>query len=435
MRAAHLRPLPFMGLLAMLAFGCTTSVGADEFDVKAPAPTTNWKRDVLSTSLDVDLATNHASAVISVDASTRTGASFQIGDLAIESVRGPQGPLQYRVANGQLDVGLQAQKPAEIRVEYGFTRHKKLEGVLASGTSFTWPYFCGNVFPCKTEPADGLAFSLDVHGAPAGANVVFAPSIPADSPSYMLAWAVGDYTKVELGTTSAGRKVSVHYLPGEKATALKGTLHLVSVFDWLEQTYGEYLFGKDVGSVSAKWGAGAFGGMEHHPLWHVSSDSMGDAETHAHEAAHGWFGDGVRLECWEDLTLSEGTVSYLAARALEATAGASAGAAIWKGYEQELDSVIATEDRRALPDTCNEIDVLTDLWNSVPYMKGAFFFRALEAKVGKPALDAAIGKFYRDHKGKAARMQDLLDTLDTETGFDSKPLADGWLRSLGRPDR
>ena len=50
-----------MGLLAMLAFGCTTSVGADEFDVKAPAPTTNWKRDVLSTSLDVDLATNHAS--------------------------------------------------------------------------------------------------------------------------------------------------------------------------------------------------------------------------------------------------------------------------------------------------------------------------------------------------------------------------------------
>src|SRR5439155_6115404 len=135
--------------------------------------------------------------------------------------------------------------------------------------------------------------------------------IPADAPSYMLAWAVGDYTKVDLGTTSAGRKVSVSYLPGGKAAALAGTKHLPQYFDWLERTYGGYLFGNEVGSVSAAWGAGAFGGMEHHPFWHISNGSLGDAETHAHEAAHGWFGDGVRIACWEDLTLSEGTVSYL----------------------------------------------------------------------------------------------------------------------------
>ena len=422
-------------LLVGGAHGCTSEVGVDEFEVIAPEPTTNLNRDVLSTSLDVDLMAGHATAVISVAASTRTGASFQVGDLHIESVSGPQGPLRYRVENGQLDVGLRARAEAELRVEYRFARHSKLEGVLASGTSFTWPYFCGNVFPCKTEPADGLRFALNVHGAPAGKKLVYAPVIPADAPSYMLAWAVGDYTSIDLGTTPQGRKVSVHYLPGGEAAARKGTLKLVQVFDWLESTYGEYLFGTEVGSVSANWGSGAFGGMEHHPYWHVSSDSMGDAETHAHEAAHGWFGDGVRLACWEDLTLSEGTVSYLAARALEATAGKTAGTAVWKRYETELDAVIASEDRLALPATCNKIDVLTELWNSVPYMKGAFFYRAVEAKVGRSALDAAIGKFYRERKGKAARMQDMLDTIQAVTGFDPKPLADGWLRSLGRPDK
>jgi len=422
-------------VVALFALGCTSAVGSEELDVKALAPSVNWARDVVSTSLDVDLATNQATAILSLAPSTRTGASFRVGDLHIDGVQGPNGPLRFRVEKGQLDVGLAAQKPAEIRVAYRFERHAKLEGVLTSGTTFTWPYFCGNVFPCKTEPADGLAFTLDVHGAPAGKKVVFPASIAADAPSYMLAWAVGDYTKLDLGVTKAGRKVSVHYLPGEKSVAEKGTAHLVKVFEWLETTYGEYLFGDEVGSVSANWGAGAFGGMEHHPLWHVSSDSMGDAETHAHEAAHGWFGDGVRLQCWEDLTLSEGTVSYLAARALEATAGKAAGTAVWKRYDAELDAVLEAEDRRALPETCNTIDVLHDLWNSVPYMKGAFFYRAVEAEVGRPKLDAAIAKFYGERRGKAARMQDMLDTLDEVTGFDTKPLADAWLRSLGRPDK
>ena len=51
---------------------------------------------------------------------------------------------------------------------------------------------------------------------------------------------------------------------------------------------------------------------------------MNDEVTHAHEAAHGWFGDGIRLACWEDFVLSEGTVSYLSAHVLGQVAGADA---------------------------------------------------------------------------------------------------------------
>lgn len=423
----------FTGVLLLASMGCAPGEASDEFDVKSPAPTTNWQRDVLSTRLEVDLATDRAVATIALAPSTRTGASFEVGTLAIESVEGPTGPLAHRVVDGRLDVGLAAKQLAEIRVRYAFERTKALEGVTLGGTTFTWPTFCGNVFPCKSEPSDGQRFELAVTGAPSGVSVVFPTAIPNDAPSYMLAWAVGDYTKLDLGVTAAGRRVSVHYLPGEKTKAVRGTKHLVAAFDWLEATYGEYLYGDDVGSVSAAWGPGAFGGMEHHPLWHVAESALDDVETHVHEAAHGWFGDAVRLACWEDLTLSEGTVSYLAARALEAVAGKAAGEEVWANYETRLADVIASEDRIARPDGCNEIDVLHDLWNEVPYMKGAFFYRDVERAVGRPALDAAIADFYGKKRGSAARMDDMLEVIEARTGFNPKPLAEAWLRSLGRP--
>ena len=55
-------------------------------------------------------------------------------------------------------------------------------------------------------------------------------------------------------------------------------------------------FGKVAGSVSADWGPGDYGGMEHHPYWHVGKNDFKDEVTHVHEAVHGWFGDGVRID-------------------------------------------------------------------------------------------------------------------------------------------
>nr|MBA3820833.1 hypothetical protein [Deltaproteobacteria bacterium] len=69
----------------------------------------------------------------------------------------------------------------------------------------------------------------------------------------------------------------------------------------------------------------------------------------AHEAAHGWFGDGVRLRCWEDFVLSEGTVSNLAARALAQVAGPTMEAKVWADYQRELTAAIAGGGARAWP--------------------------------------------------------------------------------------
>jgi aminopeptidase N len=66
-------------------------------------------------------------------------------------------------------------------------------------------------------------------------------------------------------------------------------------------------------------------------------------------------------------------------------------------------------------------------------MKGAFFYRALAGRVGADALDTALAAFYRDHRGHAAGMQDLLDTVEEETGYDPTACATAWLRSATVP--
>ena len=68
----------------------------------------------------------------------------------------------------------------------------------------------------------------------------------------MLAWAVGSYTKRELGTTAAGTKLSTYWLPNGQTAALAGTKNLVAAFDWLETHVGPYAFGTDVADFHAR---------------------------------------------------------------------------------------------------------------------------------------------------------------------------------------
>lgn len=387
-------------------------------------------RDILSTDLTLDVTTLEGKATITLAPSMSKAASFEIGDLVIASVTDADGPLNYQVNGAELDVGVPSGAgPTSLTVSYHFKPHTNFDGWMPdSGVTFLWPYFCGNLFPCKSAPADGLTFTMSVTGVPDGLSAVYPMSIPADAPSYMPAIAVGKYTKVDLGKTAAGTSLVAYPLPGQEADTAMGTAHLVAVFDFYEKTYGAYTFGKTAGSVSANWGPGDYGGMEHHPLWHVGMNDFKDEETHAHEAAHGWYGDGVRIACWEDFVLSEGTVSYMAAHALE-----SLGVDVWPAYACELQYVCDPANMAntiALPSTCNAIDLLNDpLWSSVPYMKGAYFFREVGKAIGADVLDQALAAFYQANVNKAAKMTALIDLIKSKTDAAGKTKVDALVKS------
>jgi aminopeptidase N len=434
-------PRTCRGVLVGLVFVALAGCGDDDPAGSAPtgtappgppAPSEDRARDFVHMDLAVDLATLSGTATIELAPSEGTGASFEAAGLTVSGVRNDDGPLEYEVVDGLLNVGVPATgQPARVTVDYTFEGHTNFDGLLPGGSTLVWPYWCGNLFPCKSDPADGLTFAVSVTGQPAGSTSVLPERVDADAPSYMVAWATGAYSALDLGETAAGTRIVAYYLPEGEADATAGTAHLRDVFDWYEQTYGPYTLGTTAGSVSVKWRKGAYGGMEHHPLWHIADVAMHDPWIHAHEAAHGWFGDGIRIACWEDLVLSEGTVSYLEARSVAETQGAAEGDALWAHYQSRLDAVMAkTYPKIAWPDSCGVLDVYADkLFTDIIYMKGAFFFRALEARIGAAELDAALRSFYGKNAGKAAGVQDLLDEIKAVTGYDPAACATAWLRS------
>lgn len=426
--------------LALLVAACGDDASGTPDAPVAIQPTANLARDLLDTRLAYDVAALSATSTITFAPSTDPGATLEVGDLTIDSVTLDGAAVAFTAATAPgashaddhtIDLALPASDtPLVVTIEFHYKHHANFEGAAAAGYTLVWPYHCGNLFPCHSRPDDGLTMSLELTGVPAGKLAVF-PPVLTEAPSYQIAWSIDAYTELPLGTTSAGTAVSMWYRPTEMAAAQTGGTNLVAVFDWLEETIGPYRFGTKVGTVSVKWGPGALGGMEHHPMWHISSAALADQETNAHEAAHGWFGDGIRIACWEDFVLSEGTVTYLAGRALDVVAP-TVGATVWSGYATELDGISATA--KVWPQGCNALDILDDdLFTNAPYIRGAFFYRGIALKVGADLLDQAIAAFYTAHAGKAAHMSDMLDTIKTVTGYDPTACADMWLKSTTKP--
>lgn len=408
-------------LLVLLLAACGGDDSTPMPDAGPTPPTANAAREVVDTQLAFDVTAKTATATITLGASDKPGATLEVGDLTIDSVDVPS-----EVTMGKLDLGVPASTdPVTVTIAYHWNNHEGFTGASKDGYTLIWPYYCGNLFPCHSDPADGTTFSLSLTGVPADKVAVYPPAIPSEAPSYQIAWTIDAYTELPLGTTDAGTQISVWYRPGEEAAATAGTAHLVAAFDWMEKTLGPYRFGSTYGSVSVNWPQGAYGGMEHHPLVHIASAAIGDEETNVHEAAHGWFGDGIRIGCWEDFVLSEGTVSYLAARALDVVAP-TVGADTWAGYMRELSNVSALEP--VWPQSCGVVDVINDnLFSEAPYMRGAFFYKGVADKVGADKLDMALHAYFQAHAGATGHMSEMLDTIQQVTGYDATACAQMWL--------
>ncbi len=397
---------------------------------------------VLHTALTIDLGSLTGAAVIDHEAVQGAPVVLDIRGLKDVNVTPGAGTelLDAQETGGLLTVtATSAGDAVTLAFTYGFSAVAQgdFEGYMESGSTLLWPYHCGNLFPCATDPNDGMTWTLEVIGLPEGVIAVYPATVTAEAPAYSVAFAVGDYGWQSVGVTAQGTEVGFWATPESMETGATGTADLPAVFEWLEETLGPYTFGSPVGPVSVDWGPGAYGGIEHHPRWHVSRGAFHDLAVHAHEAAHGWFGNGVRLACWEDLVLSEGTCNYLAARAIEVAVGTEASDKVWNSYQGRLDQYLTFGlDHVAWPHTCEaDFDVIEDgLFSQIPYLKGAFFFRDVGTAVGFDALDAALGTFYRHHHNRPGTMDALLSQIEVETGFDARPLAAAWLEVLGVPE-
>jgi aminopeptidase N len=426
----------FLVALGVASCGDDGNVGPIDAPPDAPPPIgADLQRDIISTGLAIDVGARSATATIDVAPSPSTATSFEIGDIMIVgAVRLADGtPLRFEDRGEQLDIETPPDVALSLEIDYTYAFHNSFNGADSDGYTLLWPYHCGNLFPCRSDPSDGTTFTLSLANLPSGMTAVYPSAITAEAPSYMVAWVIGDLVQTDLGTTPAGTHLSVWHDPALATQAQQGTQNMLASFEWFETTIGPYLFGTEAASVSVEWGPGALGGMEHHPFWHVAAGAIGNQEVNVHEAAHGWFGNGIRIACWEDFVLSEGTVTYLAGRALDVV-DPPTGTAIWNGYASELAGIPSSDP--VWPDSCGAIDILADnLFTNAPYIRGAFFYRAVALRAGADVLDAAISAFYTEYAGRAARMSDMIRVIDEHPGidFDVAACAQMWLRDTTIP--
>ncbi len=357
-----------------------------------------------------------------------------IGDLQVSRVFDQDGDFVSRTDGDVLHAGIpRSDRAVEICVAYRFAIHDQFDGLLSTGSTFLFPDHCGNLFPCHPGTSEGMTFSLSLSGVRDGETAVYANEVTNPAPVHMLAWASGEFERWEAGTTNNGTRVSVWATAADMPDTQIGAARLSEAFEWFETTLGPYPFGGDVGSVVVEWvPSDEFCGFEHHPYWHVNRVCRGSYVTHFHEAAHGWFGTGVRPACWEDFVLSEGVTDYLTARAIGFVDGAAAEASLWNYRRTQLDeAILAGADMIAWPSGCNEVDVRTP--NPVLYEKGSLFLHVVAQHVGFDVLDGALGTFFMGAVGRAASVAELLEHIQTSTGYDPWPCAQQWLQMLDVP--
>lgn len=404
--------------------------GDNAFDFAAKP---NLERDIVSTDLVVDVTAQHGSAVVTFAADTRAGATLEVGDLTIDAVTVGGVAAAYEQHDGLLDLGIPATAaPIAVAIEYDYQLHDRADGVSSNGYTLVWPYFCFNIFPCHSDPNDGSAFTLELTGVPAGKTAVYPTSIP-DAPAYQLAWTISDLTEISIGSTTNGTEIVGWYLPSLEPKLRKGTEQLVEAFDWYEQNLGPYKFGPKAGTVAVSWSfAGiapdyVLGGMEHHPFWHINESSLQFGDSHIHEAGHGWYGDGIRIACWEDMVLSEGTITYLTGRVLDEI---QPGNTYFAGIASALRPLPDVD--HVWPQSCGVVDGIAMI-NTDVYIRGAMFYRALALKIGAVELDRVLREFYEEHALKAARFSAMLAKIEAVTEFDASACAEKWLRTIEVP--
>jgi len=227
--------------------------GGDSSTDEPIDPTANLTREIIDTQLSFDVSTMGATAKIQFAPSKTGGASLEIGARMIDTVSMP-----FADTGTQPHLGPPASdKALAVDITFHYALHTDFDGASGSGYTLVWPYFCGNLFPCHSAPRDGTTFTLDVTGATNTA--VFPTSIPNEAPSYMAAWAIGNYTEVPLGATTAGTQVSVWHLPTQATNAMAGTANLVAAFDWVEKPVGPYPVARQGRGVPVAVGPGPCG--------------------------------------------------------------------------------------------------------------------------------------------------------------------------------
>lgn len=306
-----------------------------------------------------------------------------------------------------------------------------------------------SVLPCQDTPSIRQTFtaSLDV---PASLRAVMAAAplsrevhgeraverfeMPQPIPPYLFALAVGDLASKDLSPRSR-----VWAEPAQLDAAAWEFERVEEHLRAAEALFGPYDWERfDLLVMPPSF---PYGGMENPRLTFLTPSLLaGDrslVNVVAHELAHSWTGNLVTNATAEHFWLNEGFTVFAERRILEALEGpemAALHAAIGhqklrQAFELHAEAPELTRLRTQLagidPDAAFSV---------VPYEKGYFFLKALEAAAGREAFDALLTRWLGAHRFGAVTTDDFLELVERESpGLLAKVDAPAWVDAPGLP--
>lgn len=232
-------------------------------------------------------------------------------------------------------------------------------------------------------------------------------------PSYLIALAVGDIAYHSFGgNTGVYAEKELIDACAEEFDALPKMMGAAS------KLYGKYQWGQyDVLVLPYSF---PFGGMENPRLTFANPTLItGDkslVSVIAHELAHSWSGNLVTNNSWDDFWLNEGFTVYFEERIMEEIYGKEVADILAEieffEMQQEMKEISSGDHPE---DTKLHLKLKNrnpdDGMTQIAYVKGAFFLKTLEAKVGREKLDKFLNSYFESFKFKTVTSKQFESVL------------------------
>ena len=263
-------------------------------------------------------------------------------------------------------------------------------------------------------PKDLLALMSATNPTEKNASGIYEFEMDQPIPSYLIALAVGD--------------IAYHPLSANTGVYAEKELLDDCVYEFEElpkmmsaasSLYGSYQW-KQYDLLVLPYSF-PFGGMENPRLTFVNPTILaGDrslVSVIAHELAHSWSGNLVTNSTWDDFWLNEGFTVYFEQRIMEALYGKEVSDILAQIEFQELQAELKEILKGKYPEDSqlhlnlknrNPDDGMT----SVAYVKGAFFLKTLENKVGRKVFDQFLNHYFKVFQFKTVNSTTFIDEIE-----------------------
>jgi aminopeptidase N/predicted methyltransferase len=279
----------------------------------------------------------------------------------------------------------------------------------------------------RVPAADQAFFNTPAESTEAAGEmklVRFAETKPL--PSYLIAFGVGPFERVDAGKVKSGEPVGIVVTRGKTAWAKYSAQSSPKIMDLLAGWFGIPFHYPKLDLIEVPLGGGA---MENPGLitfnQRINLAKPGTvtpqfqrraANVQAHEFAHLWFGDMVTMKWWDDIWLNEAFATWMTFHAIESfqpkwEAPAERTASMMRAMA--ADRLLSA--RRVRQPIYSEGDIKT-AFDNITYQKGAAVIRMFEEYVGEEAFRQGVQAYLKTHADGNATAADFLAAISRSSG-------------------